>query len=157
SSVAPEPPDSAATGSPHDRFEVVFAPDYRVHDGRFANVGWLQELPDPITKLTWGNAALISPAAAKALGVQDGDGLVLRHGTASLAVPALVVPGVADGTATIHYGYGRRGKEHAAAAAGGASAYALWPAPDAPFVADVSIARDGSASRALATTHGHWS
>ena len=157
SSLAPAQTASAASATSADRVEVVFAPDYRVHDGRFANVGWLQELPDPITKLTWGNAVLVSPATARALGVGDGDGLALRHGSATLAIPALVVPGVADGTATIHFGYGRRGAEHAAVAAGGADAYALWPALDVPFIADVAIERDRDASRELATTHGHWS
>ncbi len=150
-------PDSSVTAPAPNRYEVVFAPDYRVHDGRFANVGWLQELPDPITKLTWGNAALVSPATAKALGVSDGDGLALRHDSASLTIPALVVPGLADGTATVHFGYGRRGSEHAAIAAAGADAYTLWPAAGVPFISNVSIERDESASRALATTHDHWS
>src|SRR5690606_15736863 len=49
--------------------EVVFRPDPMIHDGRFANNGWLQELPKPFSRLTWDNAALISPATAKEQGV----------------------------------------------------------------------------------------
>ena len=47
--------------------EIVFRPDPSVYDGRFANNGWLQELPKPITRLTWDNAALLSPATAARL------------------------------------------------------------------------------------------
>ena len=54
---------------------MIFRPDPTIYDGRFANNGWLQELPKPITKLTWDNAAIISPATAHRLGVQNG-----RHG-----------------------------------------------------------------------------
>ena len=57
--------------------EVVFAADYKVYDGRFANNAWLQELPDPLTKLTWDNAALISPETAKGLKVTEGDVLTI--------------------------------------------------------------------------------
>ncbi len=53
--------------------EVNIVPDYKVWDGRFANVAWLQELPDPVTKLTWDNAALVSPETARKLGVSQGD------------------------------------------------------------------------------------
>ena len=47
--------------------------DYSIDDGRYINNAWLQEMPDPITKLTWDNAALISPRYAKTLGVETGD------------------------------------------------------------------------------------
>ena len=53
--------------------EVVFPADYKVQDGRYANNAWLQELPDPITKLTWDNAVLLSKSTARALQVDDGD------------------------------------------------------------------------------------
>lgn len=52
-------------------FEVVFHPDSRVDDGRYNNNGWLQETPDPITKLTWDNAVLMSPATADSLGLDN--------------------------------------------------------------------------------------
>ena len=53
--------------------EIVFPADYKVDDGRYTNNAWLQELPDPITKLTWDNAVQISKATAKALEVAEGD------------------------------------------------------------------------------------
>ena len=108
-----------------DAFEIVFAADSKVDDGRYANNGWLQELPDPISKLTWDNAALISPAAAKKLGVispaalkklgeaSNFDGhmnvqmIVVSVGDRSLTIPALVAPGAAENSITIPLGYGR--------------------------------------------------
>ena len=62
------PAPAAASG-----YEVIFVPSWSVFDGRFANNGWLQEAPDPMTKLTWDNAALLSPATAKKMGVGLGD------------------------------------------------------------------------------------
>ena len=56
-----------------ESFELVFQPDPTIYDGSFANNGWLQELPKPLTKLTWDNAALMSPATAKELGVGFGE------------------------------------------------------------------------------------
>ncbi len=94
--------------------EVVFAPCTKVDDGRHANNGWLQELPDPITKLTWDNAALISPAFAKKLGhdQKQGNGLFANWVTVtvngvSLDIPAIIAPGHADDSITIPVGYGR--------------------------------------------------
>ena len=87
--------------------EIVFRPDPTIYDGRFANNGWLQELPKPITKLTWDNAALISPETALRLGVQKGDMLRLTYKGRPLDVPVFVQPGHANGAATLHLGYGR--------------------------------------------------
>ena len=56
-----------------DSPEIVLVGSYAMDDGRYINNGWLQEMPDPITKLTWDNAALMSPALRKHLGVEDGD------------------------------------------------------------------------------------
>ena len=58
----------AAKATPADELEFIFRPDPCVYDGRFANNGWLQELPKPVTKLTWDNAALVSPKTAEKLG-----------------------------------------------------------------------------------------
>ena len=90
-----------------NEFELVFITDSKVDDGRYANNGWLQELPDPVTKLTWDNAALISPAAAKKLGVSTGDVLKLTLGDKSVEIGALELPGHADDSISVAVGYGR--------------------------------------------------
>jgi molybdopterin-containing oxidoreductase family iron-sulfur binding subunit len=87
--------------------EVNFRRDETVYDGRFANNGWLQEMPKPTTKLTWDNAALVAPSTAAALGVSSGDVLDVRHDGRLLRVPAWIHPGQAPDTLTISFGYGR--------------------------------------------------
>ncbi|MGF1468590.1 MAG: 4Fe-4S dicluster domain-containing protein [Sandaracinaceae bacterium] len=91
-----------------DGWEVVFTPSYQVGDGRQANNPWLLELPEPVTKQVWGNAAWISPAAARELGVASGDLLTLsREGADDLRIPAFVLPGHADRVVTLPLGFGR--------------------------------------------------
>jgi MoCo/4Fe-4S cofactor protein with predicted Tat translocation signal len=99
--------------------EIVFVRDYSMDDGRYINNGWLQELPDPITKLAWDNAALMSPAMARHLGVVDGD--LIRITIVDVArdqknapikreleIATLISPGHTDNSITIPIGYGRR-------------------------------------------------
>ncbi len=88
-------------------FEVVFKLDPSVHDGRFANNGWMQELPRPWTKLTWDNAALVSPGSAEKLGVQTGQMLEIEQGGAKIVTPVWVLPGQPDGVVTLTLGFGR--------------------------------------------------
>jgi molybdopterin-containing oxidoreductase family iron-sulfur binding subunit len=90
-----------------ENLELVLDRDARVDDGRYANNGWLQEVPDPITKLTWDNAALLSPKTARALGVATGDLVRLERAGHSLEIAALVVPGQADFSVSVPLGYGR--------------------------------------------------
>ena len=100
--------------------ELTFRPDPSLHDGRFANNGWLQELPRPFTKLTWDNALLVSPRTAERLGVEPrvafqggehGQTLApvveLTQDGRSLRVPAWITPGQADDCLTLHLGQGR--------------------------------------------------
>ncbi len=97
--------------------ELLFRPDPCVLDGRFANNGWLQECPKPLTKLTWDNALLISPRTARELGLGDlvaGDDqwpeaplARLEVQGRALEVPVWVLPGQADQTLVLHLGYGR--------------------------------------------------
>ena len=102
-----------------DSPEIVFVRSYAIDDGRYSNNGWLQELPDPVTKLTWDNAALLSPAMSSHLGVQTGDLIrikvtdVARDGKGQqaireLVVAAMILPGHADNSITIPLGYGRK-------------------------------------------------
>ena len=87
---------------------ALFVPDAATHDGVYANNGWLQELPRPFTKLTWDNAALLSPATAKRLGVAKGDVVRLGAGKRTLDVPVWVSPQQADDVVTLPLGGGRR-------------------------------------------------
>ena len=97
-----------ATAAELDSLELVFATDGAVHDGRYANNAWLQELPAAMSKLTWGNAALIEPATADRLGIKDGTWVKLRIDGRELNVPALQAPGQAPGSVKLALGYGRR-------------------------------------------------
>ncbi|HMF11769.1 MAG TPA: 4Fe-4S dicluster domain-containing protein, partial [Gemmataceae bacterium] len=106
---------------PTDGLEIVFRPDPTLYDGRFANNGWLQELPKPVTRLTWDNAAIMGPKTAEKLeltqarpgwhGGERGDALVevveLKYRGGQLRMPAWIVPGHADDSVTVHLGHGR--------------------------------------------------
>jgi molybdopterin-containing oxidoreductase family iron-sulfur binding subunit len=87
--------------------ELNFRLDPTVHDGRFANNGWLQELPKPLTKLTWDNAAHLSPRTAEELGLSSGQVVELRYRDRTVRAPVWIHPGQADKTVTVHLGYGR--------------------------------------------------
>ncbi|WP_331091972.1 TAT-variant-translocated molybdopterin oxidoreductase [Archangium sp.] len=89
--------------------EVNFVPDYKVYDGIFANMSWLQELPDPISKMTWDNAAYLSPATAERLQLEPGDVATLTYGGRTLDVPVWIIPGTADDVVVLPLGYGRTG------------------------------------------------
>jgi molybdopterin-containing oxidoreductase family iron-sulfur binding subunit len=88
--------------------EVVFVASPWLHDGRFANDGWLQELPDPLTKLTWDNPALVSPKTAESLGVASEDLVRLEYAGRSLEIPVWTLPGMAEGVVALTLGYGRQ-------------------------------------------------
>ena len=88
-------------------FEVNFVADDSVFDGRFANSGWLQELPDPLTKLVWDNAALMSASSAAAHGVKHESLIKLSVNDKELVVPVYIMPGHANNSITLQLGYGR--------------------------------------------------
>jgi MoCo/4Fe-4S cofactor protein with predicted Tat translocation signal len=96
-----------ATGSASG-LEIVFVPSPSLYDGRFANDGWLQELPDPLTKLTWDNPALVSPKTAEMLGLANEELVRLDYAGRSLELPVWVLPGMADGVVALTLGYGRQ-------------------------------------------------
>ena len=91
-----------------ERLEISFRPDPAVFDGRFANNGWLQELPKPNTRLTWDNAAMVSPATAQRMGLEAGDYMNLQLATRETKAGIVIVPGHAEDSITLHLGYGRR-------------------------------------------------
>jgi molybdopterin-containing oxidoreductase family iron-sulfur binding subunit len=98
---------AAPSVSPRSEFELIFAAASGVFDGRYANNGWLQELPDPVTKLSWGNAVSVSPADAGRLSLQDGDIVSLAAGGRAVELPVVVQPGQAPGVLAAALGYGR--------------------------------------------------
>jgi molybdopterin-containing oxidoreductase family iron-sulfur binding subunit len=87
--------------------EVVFYPDYWMYDGTYLNNGWLQELPQPVTKLVWDNAALMSYTTMNRLGLTDGQIVNLKRGSFIVEMPVLMQPGHADESVTVLLGYGR--------------------------------------------------
>jgi len=97
-----------ATAAPaRTSLSVVFQPDPNVLDGRFANNGWLQELPKPLTHLVWENAALISASLAAEFALANGDVVACTAGRASLEAPVWIMPGQAAKVVTLTLGYGR--------------------------------------------------
>jgi molybdopterin-containing oxidoreductase family iron-sulfur binding subunit len=93
---------ASATG-----IEVSFYPSASAWDGRYANNGWMQEAPDPISKLVWGNAAMISPATAREHSLEDGDMIAISRGTYKLEAAVMIQPGHCDNAVSIALGYGR--------------------------------------------------
>src|SRR5207237_754029 len=89
-------PGKAAAAKNKDNLEVVFHRDYSVDDGRYNNNGWLQEMPDPITKMVWDNAVLISRKTAEEFGVKNSDLVEIKLGNRSVKGPIWVQPGLAD-------------------------------------------------------------
>ena len=88
-------------------YVILLKESYFLGDGRFANNGWLQELPDPVAKTVWDNYASISPSTAKSLSIETNDNVEISAGGKKLTLPALVQPGMADGEVVIYLGYGR--------------------------------------------------
>ena len=154
------------TPNSNSQFEIVFRTDPTIYDGRFANNGWLQELPKPLSKLTWDNAALVSPRTAEQLGLgktigkKGGDIYVdtiriTNSGRSiSVPVPTWVTPGQPDGVITLHLGYGRRlagkvGNGH------GFNAYEIRSAASPWSASGVQVEKVGS-DYLLAATQLHF-
>ena len=102
SSAVPSKNRTPATG-----FELVIYPSVQLADGRYANIPWLQELPDPVTKIVWDNYLMISPAAARNQNLRQGDVVSLKVGGKSVNVPVHIQPGVHDEVVGLAIGYGR--------------------------------------------------
>ena len=135
--------------------DVAFIPSTTLDDGRYANNGWLQETPDFATKITWDNAALLSPATAKELGIATGDVVELSAGDRAIEAPALIAPGHADGAVSIALGYGRVDITHLSDKVG-CNAYPLRTTRGMTHVANASLKRTG-AQHKFAETQTHQS
>lgn len=139
--------DSAAA------IELAFEVDPTIGDGRFANNGWLQELPKPWTRLTWGNAFLISPALASTLSLREGEVVEVRAGDRSIEGPVWVVPGHPAGCITVHLGHGR--KRGGTVAAHGFDVSPLRTSENLWSIPNVDIRKVGRRERLACTqTHG---
>ena len=135
--------------------EIAFTPSTTLDDGRYANNGWLQETPDFATKITWDNAALISPSTAKELGVTTGDMVELSAGDRTIEAAALIAPGHADGALSIALGYGRVNITHVSDKAG-FNAYPLRTTRGMAHVSNASLKRTGGQHK-FAETQTHQS
>jgi Fe-S-cluster-containing dehydrogenase component len=104
--VAKAKPVAAPTD---DSFELVLTPDASVFDGRYINNAWLQEAPDPVTKLTWDNAAWIGSVTFRRLGLKEGQNIKISVGGAEIEIPAIEAPGHVSNSITLPLGYGQKG------------------------------------------------
>ncbi len=117
-----------------DALEISFRPDPSLYDGRFSNVGWLQELPKQVTSLSWDNAALIGLATFDRLKLEENRPVELALNGRTVIAPVLMVPGHPEGVITVYVGLGRRIEAGRVGAGVGFNAYALRTA-DQPLSA----------------------
>ena len=148
SSVITRSPDHPIARS----MEIVFRADSTIYDGRFANNAWLQELPKPITKLTWDNALFLSPATAARLGIASEEVVRLSCRGRAIEAAAWILPGHADNSATLPLGYGRTraGKFGTKA---GFNAYALRASDALAGETGLEIAKTGKTYKLVTTQH----
>jgi molybdopterin-containing oxidoreductase family iron-sulfur binding subunit len=153
-------PEQMAVWKKSDPLELVFSQSYSLYDGQFANMGWLQELPDPMSKLTWGNAAIIGISTAAELGLKDQDVVELELDGRRLEAPIYIMPGQAPGTVGLPLGYGRTEAGHVAGLGSdevetvGVNAYTLRTVANRGFAGGL-IVRPTGATFPLASTQDH--
>ena len=163
---------SPAPAPTSDSPEIVFVRSYEMDDGRYANNGWLQELPDPITKLTWDNGAMMSPNMATKLAVESGDLVKIDITDTArdaneqpirreLVIAAVVSPGHAENSITIPLGYGRK-HTGPLAEESGFNAYLLRTAlnphfavADGKTIENIRVTKVGK-KYPLSSTQEHW-
>jgi molybdopterin-containing oxidoreductase family iron-sulfur binding subunit len=139
--------------SAKDGYELVFLEDPAIHDGRFANNGWLQELPDPLTKVAWDNAALVAPSTARELGLEQNDVVAMRVGERRVELPVFVAPGQAAASIAVHMGYGRRSAGRVGTGAGAD----VFPLRTTDSMGWTRVGVESTGGRyELATTQDHW-
>ncbi|MGB9417070.1 MAG: TAT-variant-translocated molybdopterin oxidoreductase [Acidobacteriaceae bacterium] len=141
--------------TPEDAIEVVFRADPSIYDGRYSNIGWLQELPKPIVNNCWDNAVIMSGPTKMKLGLEEGDGIEITLNGNKVRGPVLSVPGHPDDAFTLHLGYGRENAGRVGSGMG-FNAYLLRTS-DAPlFTSGAQIKKAGD-SWELAVTKSHYS
>jgi MoCo/4Fe-4S cofactor protein with predicted Tat translocation signal len=141
---------TAAAGS----LEISFRPDASLYDGRFANVGWLQELPKQVTSLSWDNAALMSMGTMADLKLEESDPVKIEFNGRETIAPALMVPGHPDGVITVHLGFGRGVEAGRVASGVGFDAYQIRTS-DAPLYLTGATAKKVPGTYELCVTKVH--
>ena len=149
----PIPSFAQAKAPALNSLEIVFYRDAKVDDGRYANNGWLQELPDPVTKMTWDNAVLLSRKTAKELGVANGDVVEISLNGRTVTGPIWVQPGMADYSLGLALGYGRE-KAGRVGNGVGFNAYKIFAGK---YVETGATLKKTGATYTLACTQHHWS
>jgi MoCo/4Fe-4S cofactor protein with predicted Tat translocation signal len=134
--------------------EVIFRADPNVYDGRYANVGWLQEIPKPVTSMSWDNAALMSYRTLAKFGLAEQDVVAIKSNGNTVLAPVMAVPGHADGSVTVYLGYGR---ENGGRVAGGLgfNAYAIRTSNALLFAPGATLTKTGKTYE-FAVTKSHY-
>ena len=146
--------ESKQGGADGEALELLFRPDPTIGAGEWANNGWLQELPKPLTQLTWDNVALISPTLANEKNLHNGDLVELRSRGRKLRAPVWIMPGQAPRSVTVHLGYGRTRAGRVGDGIG-YNAYALRTSEEPWQTNDLQIVPTGERYE-LATTQHHF-
>jgi molybdopterin-containing oxidoreductase family iron-sulfur binding subunit len=137
-----------------EEYEVVFFSDSKVYDGRFANNGWLQEMPDPMTRLTWDNAAVMSPKTAEKIGAKRDELVALQaEGTPEVLLPAFFLPGMPEDVIALALGYGRTAAGNVGTGVG-QNVYVLRDSANPGFRTGVKARATGQFAK-LATVQDH--
>jgi len=152
--VKPTSPNFPAAGNNDQKnLEINFRRDPSIYDGRFANNGWLQELPKPMTKVTWDNPALIAPGLAESMSLKSEDAVELELNGKKLTVPVWVQAGHPGNSLTVFLGYGRRRAGRAGTGAG-FDMYSLRDSATPWSATGVAIRKTGATYK-LASTQGY--
>ncbi len=136
-----------------DNLEVIFYRDSKVDDGRYANNGWMQELPDPVTKITWDNAVLVSRKTARELGVANGDVVEISLNGKKVSGPIWTQPGMADYSLGLALGYGRERAGRVGTGVG-FNAYKIF---SGKYIETGATIRKTGETYVIVTTQSHWS
>ena len=147
-------PPASARPAASEGLEVSFHADPYIYDGRFANNGWLQELPRPVSKLTWDNAAIMSIPTAQRLGLWSERRIELRHNGKTVWASVWVQPGQPDNAIAVHLGFGRTRSGRAGNGAG-FNGYKLWNTDNIAYASGVEL-RDLHEKYPIATTQHHY-
>ena len=134
--------------------EVIFRADPNIYDGRYANVGWLQEIPKPITSMSWDNAALMSYNTLGKLGLAEQDVVAIESNGNKVLAPVFAIPGHPDDAATLYLGYGRRNVGRVGAGMG-FDAYAIRSSNGLLFAPGAKLTKTGK-SYEFAVTKSHY-